>query len=94
MIIISCKDKTNYIGNIIEDKDIPGKSMDDLISEIINFSDTSTYKFKILETTVNSLIGSFDKVVIRDDRIYVIDKSIKEEVYMFDNNGKFIINIS
>ena len=28
------------------------------------------------------------------DRIYVIDKSIKEEVYIFDNNGKFINNIS
>lgn len=52
------------------------------ISEVIN-----------LENTKNSLLGNVDKMLIKDDRIYILDKEISEAVYVFKNDGKFLYKI-
>lgn len=43
-----------------------------------------------LELTDNSLIGSIDKILFRNNHFYIFDKSANIGVSIFDENGKFI----
>lgn len=41
-----------------------------------------------------SLIGEVSKVLITDDRIFVLDRNVSQSVFIFDINGMFIKKIS
>lgn len=43
-----------------------------------------------LEQTENSLIGEISKVVVSDDRIYILDQYNSHAIFCFTKNGKFI----
>lgn len=53
----------------------------------------SNFKYICLEETDKSLIGSIDKILIRDNRIYVLDAKISKSVFIFDTLGNFIFKI-
>ena len=46
------------------DKDVSLKTADDLMNNIITYNDTTTYHFKILETTERLLIWSYKNYFI------------------------------
>gem|GEM_PF-3033697 len=50
--------------------------------------------FVKLETTKQSKLNTIDKIIISKDRIIIVDKILKREVYIFDGTGKFITSIS
>lgn len=52
------------------------------------------YEIYSLETTDDARIGEIDKVVVTDDRIYVLDIFLTQSVYVFDKQGKFLHKIS
>jgi len=51
-------------------------------------------RFVPLETTDDCLIGVADKVLIRNNRIYIADFSRAMALFVFDMNGKFLFKIS
>ena len=62
--------------------------------EISNISKEDVIKaihFVPLETTDSCLIDVVEKIDVFEDKIYVLDK--KENLYVFDINGKFIKEI-
>ena len=70
-------------------------------SEIISFDKVGKSDFEIsdltyvpLETTEQSLIGSIDKIVYRNDKYYILDKTLNKSVYIFDKTGAFIYSIN
>lgn len=50
--------------------------------------------FTKLELTNNSKIGKIDKLIIKNDRIFILDKKINKSVFVFTTEGKFIQKIS
>lgn len=50
----------------------------------------SDVKYLSLELTDNSLIGSIDKVLYRNKRFYLFDKSANMGILVFDEKGKFV----
>jgi len=46
-----------------------------------------------LETTRECLIGNIDKMLIRNDTIYILDEKIARSLFVFDKTGKFIRKI-
>lgn len=50
------------------------------------------YQYVKLETKKECLIGRIDKLLFRDKKYYVLDKS-QQKVFIFDINGKFISKI-
>lgn len=50
----------------------------------------SDVKYLSLEQTDNSLIGSIDKVLYRNKRFYIFDKSANMGILVFNEKGKFI----
>lgn len=59
------------------------------ISELV-----SEYKFVVLESTDESLLGQIDKVELFDDYIYVLDSRNTKKVLRFSRSGKFLNKIS
>ncbi len=51
-------------------------------------------EYIFLETNENSLIGSADKVVFSDKKIFVLDVKISKTLFVFDISGKFLYKIS
>lgn len=47
-----------------------------------------------LETNPNCLIGKIDKVLFSENYIYVVDKEISKDIFIYSYNGKFIRKIS
>jgi hypothetical protein len=47
-----------------------------------------------LETSDECLIGSVDKTLIKNDKIYVADFHVAEAIFVFDMNGKFLFKIA
>ncbi len=43
-----------------------------------------------LETSDSSLIGEVTKVIINNNRIYILDRKISKSLFAFNSNGKFI----
>ncbi|ACU06325.1 6-bladed beta-propeller [Pedobacter heparinus] len=53
-----------------------------------------SYKYVILETLPESLLGSISKVLLKDRRIFVLDYKMSKAVFVFDINGKFIYKVA
>ena len=47
-----------------------------------------------LETTSESLIGAYDKVIVGDSCLCVLDKEKDKSVFIFDREGKFLAKIN
>jgi hypothetical protein len=47
-----------------------------------------------LETTDECLIGYHDKILIKNNRIYVADYTVSAAIFVFDMNGKFLFKIA
>ena len=51
-------------------------------------------KFIPLETTLECLIGNADKILIKNDKIYVADFDMTSILFVFDLTGKFLAKIA
>jgi len=90
LLLFSCADgtqKNNHSGINIDSKGKIEQSNFLLSSIVDNFS------FVELETNDNSLLQAVDKVIIKDDLIFVLDKDGNNQVLVFDINGKYIRKI-
>jgi len=47
-----------------------------------------------LESNADSFIGSYDKILIEEDRIFIMDSNITFSIFVFDFNGNFLFKIS
>lgn len=66
---------------------------EDLSRETFFLSDIITdYSIVKLETNNNCLVGSVDKIVVQNDRIYILDKKT-QSIFVFDIKGKFLFKI-
>ena len=59
-----------------------------------DFADTSSYTCVPLETNEDCLIANYDKVLVNDSLICVVDQEKANTVYIFDRKGKFRSKIS
>lgn len=46
-----------------------------------------------LETTEESLIGNIDKIVVLDDRVYILDRFVAKALFVFDTTGTFLFKM-
>ncbi len=51
------------------------------------------FEYITLETNDQSLLGSIKKIIVFDNKMYILDNSKGKKVYVFDNEGKFIRSI-
>ena len=65
------------------------KDFDQTLSSNI-ITDVSYVK---LETTAESIIGEVSKIIVQDDRIYIMDSFVSNNLFVFSINGKFIAKI-
>lgn len=65
------------------------KNFDQTLSSNI-VTDVSYVK---LETTAESLIGEVSKIIVQDDRIFIMDSFVSNNLFVFSINGKFIAKI-
>lgn len=82
LILNSCSKSIET--NEIELIDISKHGNNRNISEVININ-----KRIPLETTKESLIGSIFKIIVNNDKIYVVDNKITSSIFIFDNKGRF-----
>ena len=61
---------------------------------LLNLSDTNSYKTIFLETNADALIGSYDKIMMNDSLIFVLDKEKTRSLFIYDHNGHFKNKIS
>ncbi len=59
----------------------------------LNIND-SICEFIFLETNEQSLVGEIDKTIIRNDKIFLLDKYVTESVLVFNHSGKFLYKIA
>lgn len=60
--------------------------------QLENFFDS--VEFIKLETLSESLIGQVNDIFFDDGKIFIVDKSSNEGVYIFNTNGKFLCSIN
>jgi len=53
-----------------------------------------SYFYLPLQTNKNCLIGKIDKIVINNNRIYILDKAQTKSIFVYDINGKFVFKIN
>jgi len=88
ILFFSCNDS-----NILKD-DISKIQIDALPENVYNFFDVvEDFQFIKLETVSDGLIGNIHKVIIVNDRIFILDRLMAKSVLCFDINGKFIRKI-
>ena len=51
-------------------------------------------KHIVLETTPESTIGTIDKLIVRENKIYILDKEITKSLFVFSIEGKFLYKIN
>lgn len=89
-IIISCKNSSNNF--TVDKKTI---KIDSWINDP-NFVEKSLIKninYIFLETSDDCLIGSIDKILYSNDKIFIFDKSISKALFVFSLKGKFLFKI-
>lgn len=50
-------------------------------------------KYIILETTEDNIIGSVDKILFKNNKIYVLDKNISKALFIFNRYGHYLYKI-
>lgn len=65
------------------------------IRKDIKFSDViKDLKFIPLETTADCLIGQIDKIILHNNRFYILDCSKSKALFVFNLDGKFVRKMS
>jgi hypothetical protein len=59
----------------------------------INLSDSLDFRFVVLETNNDCLIGYIDRIEIFDNRIFIHDLYLSKSIFVFDINGHFITQV-
>ncbi|CEN51539.1 6-bladed beta-propeller [Capnocytophaga canis] len=88
LLLISCKNESIRPQSDNQIKIDPNKK--ELFFDIkqAQFSETIP-----LESTEHSLLGNIDKMLIKNNHMYILDKEIAEAIFVFDEKGKFIYKI-
>ncbi|GAB2626918.1 6-bladed beta-propeller [Belliella aquatica] len=70
--------------------------IEDVPFEKLPYADSimTVEKVVVLESGKETFIGTFDKISIIDDIIYIMDKSITYSIFAFDLEGKFLWKIA
>lgn len=95
-ISFSCNKKPKNDNNIIESSNFtilninPKQFKEKDCYKFSKFCDSITYI--PLETKDSFLIGSIDKIIVQNNKIFILDK-ITESIFCFDINGKFLYKI-
>lgn len=89
IIFSACKKKDDYLEKPLEILTINPKEANTNIP-ISEFIDS--IKYIKLENSKNSFLGEVSEIIIRDNFIYVIDKS-QQIIFLFDHNGKYVNKI-
>lgn len=92
---ISCISNDKKLDSTVNTIKIKDKDLDNPIC----ISETKTQYFKSfyliqLESDTNMLIGHVDKIILNDDRIYVVDSRVTYSIFIFNRQGKFINKIA
>ena len=67
----------------------PEKSLDGIpLSSLV-----SNVNYVFLEETSGSVIGAIDKVLVREDKYFILDREIAKGVFCFNSKGKFLFKI-
>ena len=95
LILLSCnlsKDKTMF-SNALIDIEVTDLDKDICISTTKNQYFKSFFRIQ-LESDTNMLIGDISKVILKDDRVYVMDNKITNSLFVFNRNGRFVNKIN
>jgi hypothetical protein len=70
--------------------------IEDVPFEKLPYADSimTVEKVVVLESGKDNFIGTYDKISIIDDVIYIMDKSITYSIFAFDLDGKFLWKIA
>ena len=90
-VYISCSGNKSSISNDIEIINIDYKNITSEKLYIDEFVEDS--KILLLEANDNCLIAEISKIIINDNRIYIVDQNLKA-IFLFDMNGKFLKKIN
>ncbi len=64
------------------------------LSGSINANDIfCEFEYISLETTQQSLLGSVDRLIVYDDKLFVLDKAYSNKIFVFTKDGEFIRTI-
>lgn len=77
----------SHESNILE-IDVNFSKNDNLPNEVISGVD-----YIPLETNDESLIGRISKILVTDERIYILDAMMSRALFVFDNHGNFLFKI-
>ncbi len=88
LFITNCSEQeSNPKGSINREKFINNYNKLIKTNDVI---DTLSYRYIPLETTDESVFGMINKVFIDDNRIFILDRDIARQAFIFDIKGKFI----
>lgn len=96
IIFFSCKNGNSFDGyETLKGGEVLIK-IEDVPFEKLPYADSimTVEKVVVLESGKDNFIGTFDKISIIDDIIYIMDKSITYSIFAFDLNGKFMWKIA
>jgi len=95
LILISCTDGNSFHSySTLKDGNVQ-INIDDLNFEksIVIDSIFKIEKIVKLESNGDSFIGSYDKILIEEDRIFIMDSRITFSIFVFDFGGNFLFKI-
>lgn len=81
LTFFACQKKESFYAKIIKEnkgKDFPLRNPND-----------TTIQYICLETTPDALIGAYDKILMNDSILCVVDKSKTNTIYIYNHTGKF-----
>lgn len=93
---LSCTDHNTFSGYQTEKSKLKTIVLDNLHFEkkVILDSLFEVSRLVFLESREDVLIGSYDKIIINDSLLYILDKTITHSIYCFDLEGNFNFKIS
>jgi len=89
LFLFCCKRINNEDSGAIEKISVNLKK----VNQELDISQFYNATFIPLELTKKSQIGSIDKVILSDNRIFVLDATIAKKLFVFDMKGNFLKNI-
>ena len=95
LVLISCTEGNSFNSFATLKDGIVQINIDDLKFEksIVIDSIFKIEKIVKLESNGDSFIGSYDKILIEQDRIFIMDSSITFSIFVFDFGGNFLFKI-
>ncbi len=87
--ILGCSNKKNVSDNSADTIVI---SMEEKVQDIEELDSTMFYnlEYTVLETNDKCFIGRINKLIVYNDKFYILDKFQAKKVFVFSKDGKFI----